>query len=80
MSLADWRARRVVALSILWVCILIGWGVVRGIVYGRQIAGNAANTYIIVHTPGGGWLLGGPPLVLLATWWWLRRSRGGNRS
>jgi hypothetical protein len=77
MSLRNWRLRRIVGLSFLWVLLLVAASVARVCQVFREVrnANPAGDWYVAVHFPGIGLLLLGPPLAVTAVWWWLRRSR-----
>ena len=78
MALRDWRLRRVVGISILWLLFLVGFTVARAVVLAHQLEREApeAPVHIVVgHGPGALWAVLAPPLMLLIAWRWARASR-----
>jgi hypothetical protein len=74
MSFRAWRARWIVALSLVWIVGVIAWNVVRSVRWGRQFqtSSESDHYYVFLHLPGGIWLVVGLPLLLLAVWLWQR--------
>ena len=77
MALRDWRLRRLVGLSFLWLLIFAA-GVatytdlqIRKLE--REYPGRPA--YFVANVPAVPYLILGPPLLLFAAWAWARRSR-----
>jgi len=71
MALRNWRLRRVLALSVLWIVVAIGVRVARSIAFARQAQARQPGSdfyVVLVHLPGGLWTLLGPPVLLLMVW------------
>ena len=77
MALRDWRLRRVLGLSVLWIAMVLVALVARSIAFARRYQPQPSNDFYVVflHMPGGLWTLLGPPLLLVLAWLVLRRSR-----
>ena len=74
MSLRDWRARRIIALCVVWIVGVLSWSIIRAVLVARASEAGSDDLSIIVRVPGGAWTVVGPPLLLLALWSWNRRS------
>jgi hypothetical protein len=76
MALRNWRFRRILALSLLWILIVLGIFLQRTIAIARQYPPQSDDVYVVVlQLRGGLWILLGPPALLVAAWIAVRRSR-----
>jgi len=77
MALRNWRFRRVVALSLLWILVLLGIRLEQSIAFARRVQPQRSGDFYVVflHLPGGLWSLLGPPILLMMAWIGMRRSR-----
>jgi hypothetical protein len=77
MALRDWRFRRVLGLSVLWMAIVLIILLERSIAFARQSQPLPTDDFYVVllHLPGGLWTVLGPPVLLTGAWLTVRRSR-----
>ena len=77
MALRNWRFRRVVALSLLWMLVVLGVRIAQSVAFARQVQPQPSGDFYVVflHLPGGLWSLLGPPVLLGMAWIAMRRSR-----
>jgi hypothetical protein len=79
MSLREWRLRRVIALGVIWMlvvlAVLAAGTTLRAREYYREHPADQDVYFVMMHLPGGLWTLFGPPVLLTVAWLVMRRSR-----
>ena len=77
MALRDWRLRRVVGLSFLWLLAFAAAVATYTALEIRRLERKYPDRpiHFTANVPGAAYIILGPPLLLLVVWAWTRRSR-----